>query len=146
MRRPGFVLLLVLLAVSLGANLVVAGFVLERALDTRSGSERLAERTAYAVVGHLPDAVRDPLLQAILSQKPELDRAVRDIRRSRREVRAAMRAEPLDAARLRDALAETRRRSEALLSMIDDAIAATIAGIPASDRATIKVTGMPAGK
>lgn len=144
MRRPGLLALIVLLVASLAANLVVAGFVLQRALDARGGAERLSERAAYAVVGHLPDAVRDPLLRAIVSQKPELERAAKDIRRSRREVRAAMRAEPLDAARLRAALAQTRDRSQALLSIIDDQIVAAMPAIPAGDRATIKANGASA--
>jgi uncharacterized membrane protein len=142
MSRRGRMILAAVFVASLALNIVVAGFLLQRWIDTPARSpQRAAERAATAAIGRLPPEVRDPLLDAVLARQPELDSAIRELRRSRREVRAAMRAEPLDAERVRTALATTRERSAALLLLIDGIIVDKLPGIPAEARAKIPVPG-----
>lgn len=138
MSRLGRIALATVFVASICLNLVVAGFVAERAFDRRSSTERASMRAANAVLGRLPDEVRMPLLDAIAGRGTEIDAAIRAVRRSRRDLRAAMRAEPLDQARLQAALDSAREQSQALLSIINEEIARKLPDIPAADRAKIR--------
>jgi uncharacterized membrane protein len=140
MGRFGRLAFAIVFVASVGLNLVFAGFVLERATEQRRGTDRVTERAVNVVLARLPEEVRKPLLDAVLGHRAELTAALRDVRRSRREVRAAMRAEPLDIDRVRAALSETRDRSNALLAIIDGEILHTLPQISAADRAKIAVT------
>lgn len=141
MHRFGRVVLAVVLVASIGLNVVFAGFLLERMVGRRSGAERATERAVNVVLARLPDEVRRPLMNAVLSRRADITAALREVRRSRREVRAAMRADPLDLDRVRAALAATRDRSNALLAIIDGEILKALPQIPAADRAKIPERG-----
>jgi uncharacterized membrane protein len=142
MARLGRLAFATAFGVSVALNVVAAGFFLERAFDRPArGPERMAERATGVLVGRVPDEVRDPLVAAVLAQRAALDEAAQALRASRRAVREAMRAEPLDIERLRDALATMRERSSALFSVVDDAVVAELPKLSPAQRAQIRVPG-----
>ena len=123
------------LAVSLVVNAVGVGFLATRWHE--DGPPGFA-RTVLFAGRHYPDEIRDAL-KAELSTKPEaLRRAFRALREARRATFEAMRADPLDMARLEAALAEERARTADLQAVGHGYLAEAVAAAPASVRAEIK--------
>lgn len=124
------------LAVSLVVNAVGIGFLATR-WHGDDGPPGFA-RTVLLAGRHFPPEIRDRL-KAELSTRPEaLRRAFRALRDARRVTFDAMRADPLDMARLEAALADERTRTVELQAVGHALLAEAVAASPAEVRAEIK--------
>lgn len=109
-----------LLIVSLAANLLLGGIFAGGFIEAwRRGPEPADGRPPPfrlhmgRMLEHLPEDVRDRAQALMERHRGEMHGSVRAMRRARREMRAALVAEPFDPARLEAALAELRTRGGA---------------------------------
>jgi hypothetical protein len=134
MRRS--TIFLVILGVSLAANVFAAGFLLKRWPEGRGS--RMERFALAAAIGHAPSGLRDRVAAEVEAARPSIDAAFDEFMAARRNVRAAMRAEPLDAAALDKAFADLRSRSDAFQAAIHRAVGRAVASAPPEVRAEIR--------
>ena len=103
------------LLVSVGINLVVAGFVVGRGL---APPERRMGRLVEHIAAKLPDADQPILRQAFRAEEAAMRARSAELREARRAVRAVLRAEPFDPAALEAALERQRREMDAMMGSI----------------------------
>lgn len=113
-----------------GGGMLAAGYRLERALAS-------FDRTIAAFAGRFPPEIRRAMAGDLVLRRDAGFRALDDLRAARREMFAAMRAEPFDAARLARAMAEVRAKTTALQALGQSALAKAVAAATAEQRARI---------
>lgn len=123
--------LLAVTLISVSLNLMVAGWLLGQRM---AAPERMERGMLRQIAQSLPEEVRAPLREEVRSRRGELFRAFRALRVAREEVRAAIGAEPFDRERLAAALAEQRRRMNALQTQLHEAMLATASDLDAEAR------------
>ena len=109
-RLAGIVI--AVLALSLAANLLIAGFVAARFVGL---SEPTAmERIVMLGIKTFPPEIRRAILAEALSDRSELRTALSAFREARQKLFQTMRAEPFDPAALDAAFAEVRAQTDTL--------------------------------
>ncbi len=106
-RNKWLVLLLVL---SLGANLAMAGFLAGRATGDRGGARLLDPnlRVTRALLQQLPEERREALRPIVREQLRSIRPSVGGIREAQRDIESALVAEPFEAEELEKALSAFR--------------------------------------
>jgi uncharacterized membrane protein len=112
------------LAISLGINLALAGFIAGRMIEPRFGPPRLDPALAFfPVVRQLPEERRDVLRPIMSAEFAAVRPNMRRMAAAQRAIRDALTAEPYSEDALADALAEFR---SALLASQEDSHAALV--------------------
>ncbi len=133
--RTAFVLLVVLVvSVALnffGAGLIVAGVGLQK---------RLAgfDRSVMQIAERFPREIRRAVAADLIARREEGFKALDELRAARREMFAAMRAEPFDRLRLERALANVRAKTQTLQAFGQSALATALSAVPAETRTKIR--------
>ncbi|NIP16356.1 MAG: periplasmic heavy metal sensor [Pseudomonadales bacterium] len=102
--------LILALGLSLGANLVMAGFLAGRVTSDQWGPRLLDPnlRGTRVLLDQVPEARREVLRPLVRDQLRSIRPSIGGIRQAQREIEAALTAEPFDAAALKTALAAFR--------------------------------------
>ncbi len=124
-----------LLAASLALNLVGAGYL--GYVSLRPKPPRTVGSTIDFVSGRFPDAVGAAIREKLEARRPELSQALAEMKEARRATRDAMAAAPLDRARVEDAFALSRRKTEAFQKVVHGAIMDALPDVPPGDLAKI---------
>ncbi len=135
-RGPFAVVLVVLLFLSLAANMVVAGFTLTRITGARPGGD--VERIVALGTRAFPPEIRKEIASRGADQRGVLRDKLRTVEHARREMFAAMRAEPFDAAALAQAYDALRRATDDLQRAGQEIVAEVLAETPAEVRREIR--------
>ncbi len=130
------VVLVVVLVISLALNFFGAGLIVAGA----GFQKRLAgfDRSVMQFAERFPREIRRAVAADLIARRDEGFRALDDLRTARREMFAAMRAEPFDRMRLERALAAVRAKTQTLQAFGQSALAAALAAASAETRAKIK--------
>jgi uncharacterized membrane protein len=141
-RRPHGVIY-ALLALSLSANLIGAGYFLGSGYNTkwggsRSKQPRTVESTIDFVSSRYPKSVGDAVRQKLETRRADIALALDEMRAARRETRAAVRQEPLDKARVEAAFSASREKSANFQRLIQTAIIEALPDVPESERGVIE--------
>ena len=119
------IVLVAVLVVSLALNFFGAGLI-AAGVGFR---QQLAERC--------PREIRRAVAADLIARREEGFKALDELRATRREMFAAMRAEPLDRLRLERAMAAVRAKTQALQAFGQSGLAAALAAASAETRARI---------
>jgi uncharacterized membrane protein len=111
-RGPFAIGLIVVVFLSLAANLVVAGFVVTRFIGPRPGGD--IERIVAIGIRAFPPEIRDAIMKQADSKRGEMRARLDDIQAARQRMFEAMRATPFDRAALEAAYADVRTRTNEL--------------------------------
>ena len=133
-RRPHG-LIYGLLGLSLAVNLVGAGYL--GYVGTRPKPPRTVENTINFVSERYPKAVGAEIRKKLEERRPELRRALDDMKDARRATRDAMGDTPLDKARVDAAFAEARAKAADFQKVIHGAIADAMPDLSDTERAKI---------
>lgn len=134
-RGPFAIALLVVLGLSLAANLVVLGFAASRVGSIRMGG--LDRVVALGLRGY-PQEIRRAIAADALVEREAFAKAIGDFSAARMRAFEAMRAEPFDPAALAAAFAEMREKTAVLQQLGHGAIGKAIAAAPPDEREKIK--------
>ena len=130
-RGPFAAALLVLLVLSLGINLLIAGFVLARVTGPRPGGG--IERIVALGVRAFPPSVREEIAARSRAEREALETRLQRVQEARRDMFEAMRAEPFDRQQLQRAYEElnaaTAELQRAGQAIVIDVLAETPADI-----------------
>jgi uncharacterized membrane protein len=111
MPMPSSKWLIAVLVISLGANLVLAGFLIGRTTSnvapTRMGPDPAA--IYFRMLGYLPEQRREELMPIVRRHLDEVRPEIRATRVQLQRMNRALTAEPFDAAALEAEMAELRR-------------------------------------
>lgn len=135
-RGKTAVVLVVVLVVSLAANFFGAGIIAAGV----GFQKRLAgfDRSVMQLAERFPREIRRAVAADLIARREEGFKALDELRAARREMFAAMRAEPFDRLRLERALATVRAKTQTLQAFGQSALAAALAAAPAETRAKIR--------
>lgn len=112
-RGPLAIGLIVIVFVSLAANLVVAGFVVSRfAGPPRRGGE--IERIVAIGIRAFPPELQKAIVDGSKAQQDEMRARLDEVKEARKRMFDAMRADPFDAAALESAYADLRDKTNVL--------------------------------
>lgn len=135
-RGPFAVTLLVVLFVSVAANLLIAGFVAARVAGPRPGGE--IERIVAMGIRAFPREIRQGVESRVRSGRDEFRAKLDEIRDAHERMFAAMRAEPFDRAGLEAAFADVREKTNALQAAGQELVADAVAEAPPEVRGRIR--------
>lgn len=129
------IVLVAVLVVSLALNFFGAGLI-AAGVGFR---ERLAgfDRSVLQLAERFPREIRRAVAADLIARREEGFKALDELRAARREMFAAMRAEPLDRMRLERAMAAVRAKTQALQAFGQSGLAAALAAASAETRARI---------
>jgi uncharacterized membrane protein len=133
LRRRATPILAIVLAASLCLNLFLGGAWL-----AGRWFERRVETVAASVMRAYPPELRRDVLRRLLQDRAELRSAVGGLREARQRMFAVMRADPLDRGALDAAMAEVRARTGDVQALLQSALVASLAEMPAAERAGIQ--------
>ena len=135
-RGKTAVVLVVVLVISLAANFFGAGLIAAGV----GFQKRLAgfDRSIAQIAERFPREIRRAVAADLIARRAEGFKALDELRKARREMFAAMRAEPFDRLRLERALATVRAKTETLQAFGQSALATALAAAPAETRQKIK--------
>ena len=130
------VALVVVLVISLAANFFGAGLIAAGA----GFQQRVAgfDRSIMQIAERFPREIRRAVAADLIARRDEGFKALDELRTARREMFAAMRAEPFDRMRLERALAAVRAKTQTLQAFGQAALAAALAAASAETRQKIK--------
>jgi uncharacterized membrane protein len=131
-----------ILFLSLGANLVVAGFSAARFAGPH-GPPNFIERIVAIGIRAFPPAIQRTIEQDARERREEMRALIDAVQDSRMRMFAAMRADPFDAAALDAAFAELRSRTTELQKAGQDIVGRAVAGAPADVRIKIRMNRGP---
>ncbi|MFD1333856.1 periplasmic heavy metal sensor [Methylopila musalis] len=127
------------LAVSVTINLVGAGFLMGHERPPKPG--RTVDGAIAFVAGRYPEAVGAAIRDRLENRRTELGAALAEMQGARQASRAAMAAEPVNAADVAEAFRAARAKADAFQSVIHGAIAEAMPGVPAEERAKVLKSG-----
>lgn len=134
-RRPhGFIY--ALLAVSLAANLVGAGYYGYGSWRTKE--PRGVDRTIDYIANRYPKGVGDKVRERLQAKRGDISTALDELKEARRATRHAMREKPLNRERVEAAFTKSREKSAALQSVIHGAILDALPDAPETERGGIQ--------
>ena len=140
--RPG-VVLPALLGVSLALNLALAAFphaVFGRPPPRGGGGGGGFERMVDRMETALPEADRQGFRRVMAAEREHYTAPLEALRQARREVDAAILADPFDPERLRMAMADWQRRFIAFNDAFSDALVRGMAAVSPEGRAQVAAT------
>lgn len=111
-----------LLLASLGLNLFLGGFILARHLFRLHGPEAVAARLIDRLSASLSETDREAMRHAFAAHEGELRAARAGLAEARRQVRAALAADPFDPQHLRAGLDATEAGHGALRKAIEESL------------------------
>ncbi len=135
-KGPFAITLLVLLFLSLSANLVIAGFTLARISGPRQGGE--IERIVALGVRAFPEQIREVIALRAREQREVLQGKLAVVEDARQQMFAAMRAEPFDQGALDQAYDALREATVELQRAGQDIVTQALAGAPPDVRRRIR--------
>jgi uncharacterized membrane protein len=135
LRGPILAILGILLLLSLGINLVVAGFTLSRLYGPRPSS---IERVVAIGIRAFPPELQKAIGEATRARRDEVRARFEQVKAARRQMFEAMRADPFDPAALDAAYADLRARTGELQQIGQQIVAGTLAEAPADVRSRIR--------
>lgn len=141
-RGPFAVTLLVLLFVSLAANLLVAGFVVARFAGHPPGPGEI-DRIVALGVRVFPPEIQGDIMDQVRAHRDALRARVQAVQAARRQMFAAMRAQPFDRAALDAAFANVRSATADVQTVGQNIVADAIANAPPNVRAQIRASRGP---
>ncbi|MFO0989547.1 MAG: periplasmic heavy metal sensor [Alphaproteobacteria bacterium] len=129
------IVLVAVLVVSLALNFFGAGLI-AAGVGFR---QQLAgfDRSILQLAERFPREIRRAVAADLIARREEGFTALDELRAARREMFAAMRAEPLDRMRLERAMAAVRAKTQTLQAFGQSALAAALAAASAETRAKI---------
>ncbi len=136
-RGPFAVTLIVLLFVSLAANLVVAGFAVARFAGPRPGGGEI-DRIVALGIRAFPPEIQGDIMTQVRAHRDEFRAGLDAVRSARQQMFAAMRADPFDRAALDAAFADVRRSTNDVQTIGQTIVADAIANAPPDVRARIR--------
>jgi uncharacterized membrane protein len=134
--KPWAILLGLVLVLSLGANLFVAGFTWERWRSGTLGPGGPPSLLA-GMMGELPPEVRGELRRRFFEERGRYRETFEALRAKRREIGETIRAERLDVDRLRAQMLEMRQLSNALQERAQEATIDAVRNLPPEARAAV---------
>ena len=135
-RGPLAIALIVVVFLSLAANLVVAGFVVSRFAGPRPGGD--IERIVAIGIRAFPPEIRDAIEAATQAKRDEMRARLDAVQDARLRMFEAMRANPFDEAALRAAYADVRDKTAALQAAGQDIVFDAVINAPPDVRARIR--------
>ena len=135
-RGPFAIGLIVVVFLSLAANLLVAGFIVARIADPRPGGD--IERIVAIGIRAFPPEIRDAIAAAAEAKRDEMRARLDDVQNARQRMFDAMRAEPFDRAALEAAYADLRARTNELQQAGQEIMLDAVANAPPDVRARIR--------
>ncbi len=135
-KGPFAITIMVLLFLSLSANLVIAGFTLARVSGPRPGGE--IERIVAIGVQAFPEQIRKTIARQAREDREALRGKLNLVEEARRQMFAAMRAEPLDQGVLELAYQSLREATVELQRAGQDIVTQALAGAPPEVRRRIR--------
>lgn len=135
-RRPLAIALLAVLVLSVGINLVIAGFAAARIFGPRPGGE--IERIVALGIRAFPPEIREAIAQSTRQQRDKFRALIDDTRGARMRMFEAMRASPFDRAKLEAAYAELRAKTNEVQALGQGIVAEAVAQAPPDVRARIR--------
>ena len=136
MPRRRSVVLLVALGVSLALNLYVAGVMLNQ-LRRPTNEDRLARYVISSMIGRGAGKFADRVRAELDRSETNIDTALADVRQARRDVRAAIHAEPFDQQRVAAALATLRTQNDRFRAELEKAVMRAAANATPQERALL---------
>ena len=136
--KPWAIAILVVLFVSVAANLVIAGFAASRF----GGPPRhpdLIERIVAIGIRAFPPAIRSGIQMRSEERRDELRILIDSVEDSRMRMVDAMRAEPFDATALEAAFADMQAKVTELQQAGQEIVGEAVAAAPADARAQIRL-------
>lgn len=136
-RGPFAVTLLVLLFLSLAANLLIAGFAVGRVAGPRPPGGDI-ERLVTMGMGDFPPEIRRDVMARARDNRSQFRAKVNDVEVARQRMFQAMRAEPLDRKALEAAFADLRQKTNELQLAGQELVAGALADSPPDVRRHIR--------
>ena len=139
-RGPFAVTLLVVLFVSLAANLLIAGFAVSRFSGGRPpgfGGGDL-DRLVTLGIGAFPPEIQDDIRQRVQDERPKFRNYLMGLRQTRQTMFDAMRAPDFDRKALDDAFAELRDELNGIQVVGQAIVADAVAAAPPEARQQIR--------
>jgi len=127
------VALLIVLFLSLGANLFLGGLFAGGAL--RGGDAPRPARALAAFLRSLPEEARPVLRESFRARRPELRAKIMAVAEARGEVADLLAREDLDRVRLDAAFVELRARTAAVQTLLHEIVAEAMVDLPPEVRA-----------
>ncbi len=137
-RGPFAVTLLVVLFVSLAANLIIAGFVVARVAGPRPGGIGEIDRIVALGIRAFPPEIQGDIRDQVRAHRNEFRAGLDAVQVARQQMFAAMRADPFDRAALDQAFATVRSTTNTVQAVGQSIVADAIAHAPADVRARIR--------
>ena len=137
-RKPWAIAILVVLFVSVAANLVIAGFAASR-FGGPPRHHDLIERIVAIGIRAFPPAIRSGIQMRSEERRDELRMLIDSVEDSRMRMVDAMRAEPFDTAALEAAFADMRVKVTQLQEAGQVIVGEAVAAAPADARAQIRL-------
>ncbi len=137
-RGPFAVTLLVVLFVSLAANVMIAGFVVSRVADFRPGGPGEIDRIVSLGIRAFPPEIQGDIMNQTRAHRSQFRAGLDAVRNSRQRMFAAMRADPFNRAALDEAFAEVRSTTNEVQAIGQTIVADAIANAPPDVRARIR--------
>ncbi len=135
-RGPYAAVVLLLLFVSLAANLMIAGFVAARVNGPRPQSD--IDRLVALGVRSFPPEIQRAVAEQTRQKRADLRARLMDVEAARRTMYDAMRAQPFDQTALEAAFADVRTKTDALQEASQSLVAGAIAQASPETRRRIK--------
>ncbi|CAN5216391.1 hypothetical protein BH10PSE9_BH10PSE9_23790 [soil metagenome] len=135
-RRPFAIALLAVLVLSVGINLVIAGFAATRFFGFRPGGE--IERIVALGIRAFPAELQDAIAENTRQQRDKFRALIDDTRGARMRMFEAMRANPFDQAKLEAAYDELRTKTNEVQALGQGIVAAAVAHASPETRAKIR--------
>jgi uncharacterized membrane protein len=136
LRGPALAVLGVVLLLSLGANLVVAGFAISRMYGPRPGGS--IERIVAIGIRAFPPELRKSISEATHARHDDFKARFDEVQAARRQMFEAMRADPFDPAALQAAYTNLRAKTSELQQIGQQIVADALAAAPAEVRSRIR--------
>jgi uncharacterized membrane protein len=136
LRGPALAVLGVVLLLSLGANLVVAGFAISRMYGPRPGGS--IERIVAIGIRAVPPERRNSTTEATPARHDDFKARFDEVQAARRQMFEAMRADPFDPAALQAAYTNLRAKTSELQQIGQQIVADALAAAPAEVRSRIR--------
>ena len=135
-RGPLAIGLIVIVFLSLAANLVVAGFVVSRFAGPRPGGD--IERIVAIGIRAFPPQIRDDIEAATQVKRDEMRARLDSVQDARQRMFDAMRADPFDGAALQAAYADLRAKTNDLQQAGQDIVFDAVAKASPEVRSRIR--------
>ncbi len=137
-RGPFAVTLLVVLLVSLAANLLVAGFAVSRFRGPPPPGGGEIDRIVALGIRAFPPEIQGDIRDQVRAHRGEFRAGLVAVQAARQQMFAAMRANPFDRAALDQAFANVRATTDEVQTVGQDIVAGAIAQAPPDVRARIR--------